>query len=235
MMSTGDNRAEANPGLLAKHAHSFGPRGSPASPRSVAPSAKPTPWRAALRPGHVMPPTPPTSSALPPGQQPKLLDRLREALRSRHYNRRTEHGYCHWVKRFPFFHKVRHPSEMVEPEINALLTHLAVKQKVMPSTQNQALNALLYPYRHVLDREIGNLGDIIRARTPKRLPVVMTREEARAVLSHPDGRRHAPQVRPDARNDLMQTAAFCHRGFAQIVYSYLGASFEITVFLGLRP
>ncbi len=121
------------------------------------------------------------------GGKPKLLDRLREALRSRHYSRRTEQAYCHWVKRFIFFHNVRHPAEMAEPEINAFLTHLAIKEKVSASTQNQALSALLLLYRHVLDRQIGDLGEVIRARKPKRLPVVMTREEARAVLSHLEG------------------------------------------------
>ena len=85
--------------------------------------------------------------------KPKLLDRLREALRSRHYSRRTEQSYCHWVKRFIFFHNVRHPAEMAEAEINAFLTHLAVKIKVSASTQNQALSALLFLYRHVLDRQ----------------------------------------------------------------------------------
>ncbi len=70
-----------------------------------------------------------------PGQKPKLLDRLREALRSSHYSRRTEQSYCHWVKRFIFFHNKRHPAEMAEPEINAYLTHLAVKEKVSASTK----------------------------------------------------------------------------------------------------
>jgi site-specific recombinase XerD len=77
-------------------------------------------------------------------QKPKLLDRLREALRSRHYSRRTEETYCHWVKRYCYFHNLRHPAEMAEPEINAYLTHLAVKEKVSASTQNQALSALLF-------------------------------------------------------------------------------------------
>jgi len=119
--------------------------------------------------------------------KPKLLDRLREALRSRHYSRRTEETYCHWVKRFIYFHNIRHPGDMAEPEINAYLTHLAVKDKVSASTQNQALSALLFLYRHVLDREIGDLGEVIRAHKPSRLPVVMTREETRAVLSHLKG------------------------------------------------
>ena len=124
-------------------------------------------------------------------RKPKLMDRLCEALRSRHYSRRTEETYCHWVKRFIFFHKVRHPAEMAEPEINDFLTHLAVKEKVSASTQNQALSALLFLYRHVIGREVGDLGKVIRARKPTRLPVVMTRDEVKAVLSEPFGRQVA--------------------------------------------
>jgi integron integrase len=116
--------------------------------------------------------------------QPKLLDRLRLALRSRHYSRRTEQTYCLWVRRFIFFHNVRHPAEMAEAEINAFLTHLAVKEKVSASTQNQALSALLFLYRHVIGREVGDLGEVIRARRPTRLPVVMTRQEVKAVLAN---------------------------------------------------
>jgi integron integrase len=116
--------------------------------------------------------------------RPRLLDRLRQALQSRHYSSRTEQTYCHWVRRFIFFHKVRHPAEMAEPEINAFLTHLAVREKVSASTQNQALSALLFLYRHVIGREVGDLGEVIRARKPTRLPVVMTREEVKAVLAN---------------------------------------------------
>jgi len=116
------------------------------------------------------------------GKQPKLLDRLRLALRSRHYSRRTEQTYCYWVKKYIFFHNVRHPDEMGEKEINAFLTHLAVKERVSSSTQNQALSALLFLYRHVLSREVGDLGDVIRARKPTRLPVVMSKAEVKAVL-----------------------------------------------------
>jgi site-specific recombinase XerD len=119
--------------------------------------------------------------------KPKLLDELRMALRSRHYSRRTEQTYCHWVKRFIYFQNVRHPAEMAEPEINAFLTHLAVKEKVSASTQNQALSALLFLYRHVIGREVGDLSEVIRARKPKRLPVVMTREEVKAVLANLSG------------------------------------------------
>jgi len=121
------------------------------------------------------------------GRRPKLLDRMREALRSRHYSRRTEQTYCHWIKRYIHFHNVRHPAKMGEAEINAFLTHLAVKEKVSASTQNQALSALLFLYRHVLGREVGDLGEVIRARKPKRLPVVMTRDEVKAVLANLTG------------------------------------------------
>ena len=118
---------------------------------------------------------------------PKLMDQLHEAFRSRHYSRRTEQAYCHWVKRFIYFHNVRHPAEMAEPEINAFLTHLAVKEKVSASTQNQALSALLFLYRHVIGRKVGDLGEVIRARKPTRLPVVMTRDEVKAVLANLTG------------------------------------------------
>jgi len=120
-------------------------------------------------------------------RQPKLMDNLRQALRARHYSKSTEHTYCLWVKRYIYFHNVKHPAEMAEPEINVFLTHLAFKEKVSASTQNQALAAILFLYRHVLKREVGELGDVIRARKPKRLPVVMTREEVKAVLAQLEG------------------------------------------------
>jgi integron integrase len=123
-------------------------------------------------------------SASSSAQPPKLLDRLPEALRSRHYSRRTEQTYCHWVTRFIYFHNLRHPTQMAEPEINAYLTHLAVKEKVSASTQNQALSALLFLCRYVLDRRVGDLGEVIRARKPRHVPVVMTREEVKAVLAN---------------------------------------------------
>ena len=95
---------------------------------------------------------------------PRLLDRMDGALRARHYSPRTAEAYRGWVKRFVYFHGLRHPAEMGELEINAFLTHLAVNEKVSASTQNQALSALLFLYRCVLDREVGDLGDVIRAK-----------------------------------------------------------------------
>ena len=117
----------------------------------------------------------------------ELFDRLHVALRARHYARRTEQAYGHWITRFSHFHHGRHPVEMAEPELNAFLTHLAVKEQVSASTQNQALAAVLFLYRHVIGRGIGDLGEVIRARKPERLPVVMTREEVKAVLANLTG------------------------------------------------
>lgn len=106
------------------------------------------------------------------------------ALRARHYSLRTEQAYVHWVRRYIFYHKLRHPREMGEEEINAFLTHLAVDGKVSSSTQNQALSALLFLYRHILGRKVGQIGDVIRAQRPRLLPVVMSREEVKAVLGY---------------------------------------------------
>jgi integron integrase len=117
----------------------------------------------------------------------ELMSELRSSLRSRHYSRRTEESYCLWVRRFVRFHRLRHPVDMAEPEINAFLTHLAVDEHVSASTQTQALSALLFLYRNVLHREVGELDDLVRARTPRRLPVVLTRDEARAVLARLEG------------------------------------------------
>lgn len=125
----------------------------------------------------------------PPYCRPKPLDQLRMALRSLHCSRRTEQSYIRWVKRLIFFHGVRHPSEMAEPEINSFLihsalTHSAATENLNASTQNQAPANLLFPYRNLLDRKIGDLGEVVRACKPKRLPVVMTQEEVKAVLAN---------------------------------------------------
>jgi len=118
---------------------------------------------------------------------PKLMDQMRHALRTRHYSVRTEQAYCRWVLRFIRFHGLRHPAEMGEEEINAFLTHLAVKDHVSASTQTQALSALLFLYRKVLKREPGDLGDVVRACPSTRVPVVMTPGEVRDVLAELDG------------------------------------------------
>jgi integron integrase len=114
---------------------------------------------------------------------PRLLDRLRAAVRARHYSLRTEEAYVAWVRRYVVFHGKRHPDELGEAEINAFLSDLAVTRKVSASTQNQALSALLFLYRDVLGRTVDSLGDVVRARRPARLPVVLTAAEVKAVLS----------------------------------------------------
>jgi len=117
---------------------------------------------------------------------PSLNERLTQELRSRHYSRRTERAYGLWVARYVTFHHGRHPEEMGEGEINEFLTHLAVKLEVAASTQNQALAALLFLYRYVLGRDVGQLH-VVRAKKPIRLPVVLTRAEVREVLGQMEG------------------------------------------------
>lgn len=119
----------------------------------------------------------------------RVLADLRTAMKSRHYSRRTEQAYGHWVSRFLHFHQGRPPAEMAEADINRFLTHLAVTKKVSASTQNQALAALLFLYRQVIGRDVGDLGEVIRARKPERLPVVMAREEVKAVLANLTGEK----------------------------------------------
>jgi integron integrase len=119
--------------------------------------------------------------------KPRLLDRVREAIRTRHYSRRTEKTYVAWIRRYIFFHGKHHPAEMGAAEITRFLTSLAVESRVSASTQNQALSALLFLYREVLEQDIPWLDDVVRAKRPQRLPVVLTRGEVRAVLERLDG------------------------------------------------
>ncbi len=117
----------------------------------------------------------------------KLLDQVRDALRVKHYALRTEQTYINWIKRYILFHHKRHPREMSVPEIEAYLTHLAVKKNVAASTQNQALSALLFLYRHVLKIELGPV-DAVRAKQSQHLPVVLTPTEVRQVLGFLSGK-----------------------------------------------
>jgi integron integrase len=119
--------------------------------------------------------------------KPRLLDRVRAAVRIRHYSRRTEKAYVAWIRRYILFHGKRHPLEMGAPELTRFLTSLAVDGNVAASTQNQALSALLFLYRQVLDVDVPWLEDVVRAKRPQRLPIVLTREEARALLHHLEG------------------------------------------------
>jgi integron integrase len=115
-------------------------------------------------------------------EPPRLLDRVRAATRTRHYSRRTEEAYVGWTRRFVLFQGKRHPAAMGADEVNAFLSHLAVEGRVSASTQAQALCALVFLYRHVLDDPLPWINDIVRARRLKKLPVVLTREEVRALL-----------------------------------------------------
>jgi len=122
--------------------------------------------------------------------RPRLLDAMRTEIRRRNYSRRTEECYVGWVKRFLRHHGLRHPREMGEPEIVGFLSHLATRRKVSPSTQNQAASALLFLYRHVLKIEVETPDGFQRARRSKRLPIVLTPQEARQVIDRLDGDHH---------------------------------------------
>ena len=119
--------------------------------------------------------------------QPRLLDQVRDAIRLKHYSIRTEETYIGWIKRFIFFHNKRHPKDMGENEIKAFLTDLAVNKNVAASTQNQAFNALLFLYREVLKQDFGNFSDTVRAKKPKKLPVVFTKTEVKLIIDQLEG------------------------------------------------
>jgi integron integrase len=112
----------------------------------------------------------------------KLLDRVKTEIKTRHYSRRTEQAYAGWIKRFIIFHNKRHPLEMGEKEINEFLTHLAVQGNVSASTQNLALCSIVFLYKHVLKKKIGEL-ELIRAKKAKKLPTVLSRKEVKAIIS----------------------------------------------------
>jgi integrase len=120
-------------------------------------------------------------------KQPRLLDQVRDAIRLRHYSIRTEEAYTQWIRRFILFHDKKHPRAMGETEITSFLTHLAVDKHVSASTQNQALSALLFLYKEVLQMELDWLTDVVRAKRPQRLPVVLTREEVQRLLEEIPG------------------------------------------------
>jgi integron integrase len=122
------------------------------------------------------------AAPLTPQQPPRLLDQVSAVLRLRHYSLRTERAYLGWIRRFILFHDKRHPASMGAPEVVAFLSYLATEGQVSAPTQNQALAALLFLYREILKRELDDLDDAVRAHQPRRLPVVLTRDEVRAVL-----------------------------------------------------
>ena len=117
----------------------------------------------------------------------KLLDQLREKIRVKHYSIRTELAYVNWARQFILFHRKQHPLEMGEREVSEFLTHLATQRQVAASTQNQALSALVFLYAEVLDKPLDWLEGVERAKRPAKLPVVLTKEEVRAVLRQLEG------------------------------------------------
>jgi integrase len=120
-------------------------------------------------------------------RRPKLLDQVRGRMRRLGMARRSEEAYVGWIRRFILANGKRHPADMGAPEIERFLTALAVRGRVSASTQNQALSALLFLYRQVLGVELPWLDGIERAKKPQRLPVVLTREEATALLGEMSG------------------------------------------------
>lgn len=128
-----------------------------------------------------------TSSAPAEPAPPKLLERMRVHLRTRHYSIRTEQAYIDWARRFILFHGKRHPQDMGAAEVEAFLSHLAVQRQVAASTQNQAKAALLYLYKQVLGVDLAWLDEVVQARQARRLPVVLTPSEVRELLLHVEG------------------------------------------------
>src|SRR5260370_41949724 len=119
----------------------------------------------------------------PSSKPPKLLDRVRAAMRLNRYSPRTEEAYVDWVKRFIRFHGVRHPQEMGADEVKAFLSHLATEMHVAASTQNQAFSALLFLYQEVLKQRLPWIDDIVRVKRSQKGPGVFRQDEARLVLS----------------------------------------------------
>ncbi|MGR3301881.1 MAG: integron integrase [Candidatus Scalindua sp.] len=117
----------------------------------------------------------------------KLLDQVRDVIRKKHYSIRTEQAYVDWARRYILFHKKHHPKDMGEKEIAQFISHLATDRKVAASTQNQALNAIVFLYKRVLNIELGDFGHMERAKKPEKLPTVMARKEVNQVLSSMSG------------------------------------------------
>ena len=119
--------------------------------------------------------------------EPKLLDQLRDKIRLKHYSIRTEKAYLYWNRRFILFHNKRHPKDMGKSEVEQFLTFLAVKNKVASSTQNQALSAILFMYKEVLENELPWLNNVTRAKKSEKVPIVLSKKEVRRVFDNLDG------------------------------------------------
>src|SRR3990172_4591112 len=139
-----------------------------------------TDYRSQVAPHHGQ--TSPAVSPAPGSPKPKLLDQVRLAIRTRHYSYMTEKAYVGWIKRFIFFHNKRHPAEMGEAKIAQFLSSLASDSHVSASTQNQAFNGLMFLYHEVLEKQIGLIQGVVRAKRSRRLPVVLTKEEVRHLM-----------------------------------------------------
>lgn len=126
----------------------------------------------------------------PPRQRPKLLTRVRRAIRARQYSARTEEAYVGWIRRFVLYHHKRHPRDMGADEVRQFLAYLANERNVSASTQTQALSALLFLYREIVGRDLAVIENIPKAKKPKRLPVVLSRDEVAAVLAEMRGQQH---------------------------------------------
>ncbi len=118
-----------------------------------------------------------------------FLELIRRTIRTHHYSKRTEKIYVDWAKRFILFHKKKHPKQMAEREVGQFLTYLACEKNVSPATQNQALNALVFLYRKVLGRDLGDIVNLVRAKKSKKLPVVLTRQEITQLLNSLHGQQ----------------------------------------------
>jgi integrase len=116
---------------------------------------------------------------LVPNPKLRLREQLREVMRFKHYSLRTEETYWGWIRQFILFHGKRHPREMGPAEVHSFLTHLAANRNVAVSTQNQALNAVVFLYKQVLHQPLGDFSEAVRASKPRRVPVVLSREEVR--------------------------------------------------------
>lgn len=127
---------------------------------------------------------PPPSSSPPP----KLLDQVRAMIRAKHFSPRTEEAYVGWIKRFVRFHGLRRPREMGAPQVKEFLTLLAVQERVAAATQNQALCAIVFLYKHILKQELGSFGEMTWAKKPETLPVVLSKKEIKALMSHLTGK-----------------------------------------------
>ena len=118
------------------------------------------------------------------GNPPKLLDQVKQRIRFLHYSKHTESSYVHWIRRYILFHNKQHPKDMDGEHIASFLNYLANKENVSASTQNQALNSLIFLYKQILKIDLGDIPSYQYAKRPKRLPVVLTQNEVKRVFEY---------------------------------------------------